>query len=194
MDPLKARVTDLEKQVMCLKRMTHVNQMLNSTLDLMRLLRLIIQTAVELLETEAASIMLVDERTGGLHFAATSGESDYETLRQIEVPLEGSIAGTICKTGKPLIIEKANQDPRHYGGVDQAIDFETRAILGVPLQVRNRTIGVLEALNKLNGELFGQEDMEVLATLAAQAAIAIENARLVARLREANQRLSELDA
>lgn len=194
MDPLKARITDLEQQVSCLKRMTQVNQMLNSTLDLVRLLRLIIQTAVELLETEAASIMLVDERTGGLHFAAASGESDYEALRQIEVPLEGSIAGTIYKTGEPLIIEEVAEDPRHYRGVDQAIDFETHAILGVPLQVRNHTIGVLEALNKLNGESFDQDDVEVLATLAAQAAIAIENARLVSRLREANQRLSELDA
>lgn len=194
MEPLKARIAALEDQVACLKRMTKVNQMLNSTLDLMRLLRLIIQTAVELLEAEAASIMLVDERTGGLHFAAASGESDYEALRQIEVPLEGSIAGTICKTGKPLIIEEAAQDPRHYRGVDQAIDFQTRAILGVPLQVRNRTIGVLEALNKLNGEAFDQDDVEVLSTLAAQAAIAIENARLIARLRDANKRLSQLDA
>jgi len=174
--------------------MMQVNQKLNSTLDLMQLLHLIIQTAVELLETEAASIMLVDERTGGLHFAAASGEHDYEALRQIEVPLEGSIAGTICKTGKPLIIEKVAEDPRHYRGVDQAIDFETHAILGVPLHVRNRTIGVLEALNKLDGGTFDQEDVEVLSTLAAQAAIAIENARLIARLREANQRLSQLDA
>ncbi len=190
---VEERLSYLEFKVECLERMVHISQLLNSTLDLRRLLGLIIQTAVDLLGTEAASILLVDERTGSLHFAASSEDSDYEMLRQIEVPIEGSIAGTVFKTGEPLIVGRADQDPRHYNGVDQAINFSTQAVLGVPLQVRKHTIGVLEAINKLNGESFTEGDVDLLSTMAAQAAVAIENARLVARLREANRRMAELD-
>jgi len=189
----EARIALLERRVATLERMSHISQMLSSTLDLTRLLQLIIRTASDMLGTEAASLLLVDERTGGLHFAASSGATSYEELSQIEVPIEGSIAGTIYKTGEPLIVDRVEKDPRHYAGVDQSIDFKTHAILGVPLRVRKRTIGVLEALNKLNGEPFNRDDVQVLSTLSAQAAVAIDNARLVARLREANRRLSELD-
>ncbi len=175
-----------------LERMVAIGQMLNSTLDLSQLLETIISTAAELVGTQAASILLMDERTGELFFAAATGSS-REELRKIKVPLVGSIAGTIYKTREPLIVADVSGDARHYTGVDQSTKFQTRSLLGVPLLVRTRCIGVLEALNKINGEPFNEEDIHTLSAMASHAAIAIENARLVASLREANQRLSELD-
>ncbi len=182
----------LTQTVERLERMVTIGQMLNSTLDLSQLLETIIRTAAELVSTQAASILLVDERTGELFFAASTGSS-REELRQIKVPVVGSIAGTIYKTGEPVIVEDVSGDSRHYTGVDQSISFQTRSLLGVPLQVRTRCIGVLEAVNKLNGEAFNEDDVHTLSTMASHSAIAIENARLVASLRDANQRLSELD-
>lgn len=175
-----------------LRRMVEISRLLNSTLDLSELLQLIIQAATEMAEAEAGSIMLVDRRTGELYFAASTGSSS-EDLRKVAVPMEGSIAGTIFKSGQPLIVGNVARDPRHYVGVDRRIDFETRSILGVPLQVRERSIGVLEVLNKLDGSSFDAGDVQVLQTLAAQAAIAIQNARLVAELRETSRRLAEVD-
>ena len=169
----------LEKTVERLERMVNIGQMLNSTLDLSQLLETIIRTAAELVGTQAASILLVDERTGELFFAASTGSS-REELREIKVPVVGSIAGTIYKTGEPVIVEDVSGDSRHYTGVDQSISFQTRSLLGVPLQVRTRCIGVLEAINKLNGERFAEDDIHTLSTMASHAAIAIENARLVA--------------
>ncbi len=187
-----ADIQRLEKTVERLERVVTIGQMLNSTLDLAQLLETIIQTAADLLSTQAASILLMDERTGELFFAASTGSS-REELREIKVPLEGSIAGAIFSTGEPIIVGDVTSDARHYTGVDQSISFQTRSLLGAPLQVRTRCIGVLEALNKLDGQPFEESDVHILLAMASHAAIAIENARLVANLREANRRLSDLD-
>ncbi len=176
-----------------LERIVAISQMLSSTLDLNHLLSLIIQTAAELANTEASSIMLVDERTEELFFAASTGEVDQTKLRQIKVPIEGSLAGTVYKTGKPLISTNTEKDQRHFDGVDHQVQFQTRELLGVPLHVRQRCIGVLEVLNKKDGSAFNADDVRLIMTLASQAAVAIENARLVAQLREANRTLADLD-
>ncbi|MEA3308528.1 MAG: GAF domain-containing sensor histidine kinase [Chloroflexota bacterium] len=175
-----------------LERMVRISRLLNSTLDLQELLQFIIQTATEMLASEAASILLEDLRTGSLYFAAATGSS-AEELRDIEVPTEGSIAGIVFHTGEVLVVSDVKKDPDYFNGVDQQTQFTTHSILAVPLQVHDYTIGVLEAVNKQGEATFTAEDMEILQTLAAQAAVAIYNARLVTTLREANQQLSELD-
>ncbi len=181
-----------EREKSRLERMIRISRLLNSTLDLQELLHFIIQTATEMLASEAASILLEDLRTGALYFAAATGSS-AEELRGIEVPTKGSIAGTVFHTGEVLIVSDVKKDLDYFNGVDQQTQFTTRSILAVPLQVHDYTIGVLEAVNKTGKAEFTAEDTEVLQTLATQAAVAIHNARLVANLREANQQLSELD-
>jgi signal transduction histidine kinase len=93
-----------------------------------------------------------------------------------------------------MLIARAEQDPRHYDGTDQAIHFQTRNILGVPLSIKESSIGVLEALNKHGDATFTEEDVKVLSTLAAQAAIAIHNAQLVGELQRAYRKLNQLDS
>jgi len=187
-----SRLDALEQETIRLKRMVRISRLLSSTLDLSRLLQLIIQTAMDMLRVEGASILLEDPRTGDLYFAAATGAA-AEELRDIEVPMEGSIAGSIYTSGKPLIVQDVGADPRHYSGSDEYVQFETRALLGVPLRVQERVIGVLEAVNKRDGSRFDEEDREILQILGAQAAVAIYNAQLVTDLREANTRLAELD-
>ncbi len=176
-----------------LERMLQTSRLLSSTLDLRQLLDLIIRTATDLIDAEASSLLLEDARTGQLFFAATTNQAP-ESLNHIIVPIDNSLAGTIYRTGEPLIVQNVENDNRHYEGVDQSLHFETRSLLGVPLQVRQKNIGVLETLNKRgNSGIFTAEDIQVQSTLASQAAIAIENARLVSQLRDANQRLAEID-
>ncbi|HID64349.1 MAG TPA: GAF domain-containing sensor histidine kinase [Anaerolineae bacterium] len=186
------KVEVLERRIAALERILRISQILTSTLQLEPLLQTITQAATELTGTEAGSIMLVDKNTGELRFEAVSG-SKREEVKRITVPLEGSIAGWIVREGKPLLIPDARKDPRFYTQVDETTDFKTRSILGVPLQVRGEIIGVLEALNKTGDGVFTQDDMHTLSTLAAHAAIAIENARLVTEIQRAYEELSELD-
>jgi signal transduction histidine kinase len=189
---LEQRITTLEQRIGYLERIVKVSQILNSTLSLEPLLRIIIQSATELTHTEACSIMLLDKRTGELHFAHTIGEGS-ESLRDVTVPLDNSIAGWIVRQGKSLLIRDVKADSRWHSQVDTTIDFETRSILGVPLKVKDQVIGAMELLNKIDDHGFGQDDIQIASTLAAQAAIAIENARLVDELQSAYDVLAELD-
>jgi signal transduction histidine kinase len=196
MDPrhelLEQKIAGLERRIAYLERIVKVSQILNSTLSLEPLLRIIIQSATELTHTEACSIMLLDKRTGELHFAHSIGEGS-EGLRDVTVPLDTSIAGWVVRKGKPLLIRDAKADPRWHSQVDKTIDFDTRSILGVPLKVKDEIIGVMELLNKIGDQGFSQDDIQIASTLAAQAAIAIENARLLDELQRAYDELAELD-
>jgi len=175
-----------------LERILAVSRELTSTVALQPLLKKIVNIAAELTASEGASILLLDAQTGELHFSAAASEPSGQ-LAAIPVPIEGSIAGTVFTSGKPLIVPDARSDPRHYKEVGRRIGFETRSLLAVPLQIKDRCIGVLEAVNKQGDQEFAQEDVETLMTLAAQAAVAIENARLVGALQEAYDRLGALD-
>jgi signal transduction histidine kinase len=175
-----------------LELMVQVSRTLTSTLDLERLLRIIIKTAADLVHSQGASIILEDQRTGVLVFRAAAGPKSQE-LVNIQVPIQGSIAGTVFQSQSPLIVQDTGQDPRHYDEVDRDLNFETSSILAVPMLFKQKPIGVLEAVNKRDGETFDENDVQILSTLASQAAVAIENARLVSQLQEANARLAELD-
>jgi signal transduction histidine kinase len=190
--PLRETIVKLERQAAHLQRILEISRVLTSTLDIDRLLTLILEASTELTDTEAASIMLLDERTGELRFAASTG-SNRDELANVRVPIEGSIAGTILKQRAPLVVGDVSQDPRHFTQAAQKTGFTTRSILGVPMTIKDRPIGVLEALNKRGNAYFGEEDIQVLTTFANQAAVAIENTRLVAALNKAYQKLNDLD-
>jgi signal transduction histidine kinase len=175
-----------------LKRLVDLSVALNSTLDLDAMLQTIITTAGEVLDCEAASILLYDEIHPRLYFAAATG-SDPNKLAEIPVPIEGSLAGTIFRTNHPLILNEAGQDPRHYSLVSDHIQFHVRTLLGVPMHIQERVIGVLEAVNKRSGG-FDAQDESVLSVVASHAAIAINNARLMRALQQAFDKVKEADA
>jgi len=174
-----------------LARLMEVNQTLNSTLNIDDLLQYIIKTAAELLDCEATSLLLYDEKRNRLFFAAATG-SDPKKMAQIPVPIDGSLAGTIFREGKSIILNDVSQDPRHYGGVGQQMHFESRSLLGVHMSIRDKGVGVLEALNKRDGE-FTDADERLLSMLASQAAIALYNAQLIQALQKAYDDLTETD-
>ena len=190
--PLRETISTLQRQTARLQRILEISRVLTTTLDIDPLLGIILDASTELTDTEAASIMLLDERSGELVFAASTG-SKKEELANVRVPLEGSIAGTILRQRAPLVVGDVTKDPRHFSQAAQKIGFVTRSILGVPMTIKDRPIGVLEALNKKGDAYFAEEDIQVLTTFANQAAVAIENARLVAALRKAYQKLNDLD-
>lgn len=159
-----------------LERLIEISRTLASTLDHHQLLRNIIAAAAELTESEAASILLADSKSGELRFEATTN-IDSAQMEGLVIPMENSIAGWIFTNAQTLLVPDTRQDPRWNREVDSKVSFVTRSILGVPLRHRNQTIGVLEALNKHEGT-FTAEDTGVLEALAAQAAVAIVNSRL----------------
>jgi signal transduction histidine kinase len=184
-------MNNLEQRIRSLERIVSVSRDLTSTVALEPLLKRIVDTAADLTASQAASILLKDARTGELHFRACSGGSS-EQLVSIPVPVDNSIAGTVLSSGEPLIANNTREDPRHYPEVGHQIGKEIRSVVAVPLQIDKRRIGVLELVNKRSGQTFTSDDVETLQLLGAQAAVAIENARLVSELRRANARLKKL--
>jgi len=186
----ETKLREMERKFEALNRMVQVSLRMNSTLKLQPLLEYIMDAATEITGAEAASILLMDKNTNELSFtAATAGSDD---LMGLVVPLEGSIAGLIISENRAIIIDDAAHDPRHFKNVDQAVEFQTRAILGVPMRIRENLIGVLEVLNKREGR-FNDEDLRHITILAAQAAVAIENARLITAIQKANEELEKLN-
>jgi signal transduction histidine kinase len=183
------QLRDLEGRHQQLLRLVELSVTLNSTLDLDDLLQLITATATELLDCEAASILLYDEKNPRLYFAAATG-SDPAQLAEIPVPIENSLAGTIFRTNRHIILNDAEQDPRHYSMVSDHIKFRVKTLLGVPMPIRDRTVGVLEALNKHNG-VFDERDATLLSVTASHAAIAINNARLLLSTQQALEKVKE---
>jgi K+-sensing histidine kinase KdpD len=152
---------------------------LSSTLNLPRLLDIILDSTVKLTNTAASSILLIDRQTGNLYFEATSNMPPAK-MERIEVPLEGSIAGWVAQHGQPRVIQQVKSEEQFTvpAQIDRMTRLSTESLLAVPLKVKGDVIGVLEVMNKKDKQLFTHEDVETLLALAGQAAVAIENVRL----------------
>ena len=125
----------------------------------------------------------LDEETGDLNITTATGESGQQVTRR-QVPAHQGIAGWVVDNGEAAVVDSPKDDARFYAVMDQAIQFETRNMVAVPLKVRDETIGVVEVINKRDGS-FSELDADLAQALANQAAIAIDNARLYARLADA---------
>jgi signal transduction histidine kinase len=158
------------------RRLVDIARDLASTLDLDILLSRIVHAATEISGAEAASILLYDDTSQQLYFQVSTN-MDESMQRGILVPLEGSIAGWIVTNHKPVRITNAHEDDRFFPKVEKTTGFSTHSLVGIPLVTKNKIVGVLEALNKHEGK-FTETDESMLLVLGAQAAVAIENARL----------------
>ncbi len=190
-----ALIARLSEQIHSLQqRLTHltlfydIGQKLTSSLDLSEVLQETTALAASVLDADASTLMLLDERTQELVFEIPVGGASG-LLRQQRIPVTQGIAGWVARHNAPVICNDVANDPRFNSQVDAMTGYVTRSVICVPLQVKGRIIGVLEVLNKRQPEGFNQQDLEWLSTLGAQAAIAIENARLYENLRQEQERI-----
>jgi len=182
---------DPQRHTYQLSRLVETSLALNSTLDVVALLQNIIHVAADVLNCETASLLLYEEVTGQLRFAAASG-SDPEALAAIPVPLEGSLAGQVYRQNQALVVNDLSNDPRHFTKISEETQFHARRLVAVPMSIRDSVIGVLEGMNKHDGD-FNNDDVYMLSVIASQAAVAIQNASLVQQLRSALEELTKQD-
>ena len=174
-----------------LERLLEVVRGLTTAPDLKSFLQTIINEAIELTNSELASILEYDETAEELRFLAMHWFRDL--LRPMGVPLDGSAAGWVFRRGQPLIIQDVKADQRHFKVVDRVTRHETHSLVAVPLMVRGEVVGVLEALNKKDNAHYTEEDLTILETLAALAAQAIKNDSLQRKVRATSVELAELE-
>jgi HD-GYP domain-containing protein (c-di-GMP phosphodiesterase class II) len=171
-----------------LEILTKLSGLLNSSLDFEYVKRRTITAVTELLDCGTSSLLLKDEK-GQLFFEVALGEKG-EIVKRFQLKMGEGIAGWVAMHGEPLIVPNAVEDPRFFKNVDQASDFVTHNIICVPLRIKKDIIGVIQGINKREGE-FTQDDLELFESFADQIAIALDNARLYEELNEMARKLVE---
>lgn len=165
-----------------------VGQTMASTFDLTKLLNDTLQLTTSVIDAAASALMLIDEQSNELVVELTHGAEEVVVPRE-RIGLDEGIAGWVATHGQPLIVNDVSRDSRFSQEADTHISSLTRSIAAVPLQIKGKTIGILEVLNRFSPDGFDEEDLRLMLTLATQAAIAIENARLYQSLREERDRI-----
>jgi K+-sensing histidine kinase KdpD len=162
---------------------------MNSSYNLIDLLNQVLVLAAQLVEAESASLIIHDHARDALVILVPTGPG-AEAVRDLEIPKDTGIVGWVYRHSLSVISNDTAADSRFYAAIDAASGYSSRQILCVPLNVKDRKLGALEAINKTGSGTssgkgrpgFSQADQHLLEMFSAQAAIAIENTRLTVSL------------
>ncbi len=154
--------------------------------DFARLLRSVVEVARAIFGAKASSIMLLDEETDELVFAAVAGESE-QGLVGTRLASSTGIAGWVLSSQTPLVLEDVSSDPRFARDVAERTGYVPKGIMAVPLLADERSLGVLQVLDRPQRSRFSLQEMELLGLFASQAAIALD---LLASARRARAALA----
>ncbi len=182
----------LERQVHNLGKLVEINGIINSTLDIGKLLTIIMEIIKDIMDTETSSMLLYEESTRDLVFRVALGEAGRELQERYRVTIGQGIAGWVAENRKGLIINDAYNDPRFDPNFDRKTGFKTRAILCVPLLFKGKLLGVIQAINPLKKDGFDEDDQRVFITFANQAVLAVQNAIFFQKALEEERIMNEL--
>lgn len=179
----KARLfIELDRSVKQFATLADVNALLNSTLDQKVIRKRAMEAITLLMDAEVGSLLLVDDEKRELYFEVALGEKG-DKVKEIRLKMGEGIAGWVAERGEPLLIRDVKKDPRFYKSADKKTDFITRDMICVPVKVKDKIIGVLQAINKKQG-IFTEDDLKLFKLFSNQVAIALDNARLYEEIRE----------
>ena len=179
-----------QRQMKALVALAETARVVSASLDLSEVLQRILSQTMSTLDVEAASLALIDEVTDELEFKVASG-SGSESMIGIRLARGEGIAGWVVDRNEPIIVEDVQSDSRFYPAVDQQIGFKTQTLACVPIRVKEKVKGVLEAINPRVGS-FEPHQLEILMGIAGLAGTAIEHARLFTETQAARQRYAGL--
>ncbi|MEA3560732.1 MAG: GAF domain-containing SpoIIE family protein phosphatase [Candidatus Omnitrophota bacterium] len=174
----KVEIKVIQRRVKDLSSLIEVSRVINSTLDLTELLDIVMKIAKKVMRAEASSLMLIDEQAKELVYEVALGSKGKEIKKKFRLKIGQGIAGWVAKYRKPLLVKDVTKDPRFFGKPDKTTGFKTRSILCVPMNAKDKTIGILQAINPLDRTMFSEEDTDLFTAFASQAAVAITNARM----------------
>ena len=166
----------LERQLHNLSKLVEINRIINSTLDIGKLLTLIMEIIKEIMETEASTLLLYEEETDDLVFKVAISDVGDKLQEKYRVKVGQGIAGWVARERKSIYVNDVYQDDRFEPDFDKKTGFTTRAILCAPLLFKGKLLGVIQAINPVNRPRFTDEDMNLFKSFADQAVLAVQNA------------------
>lgn len=185
---LRVQNQENKERLAAMMALQELARSLTLELNLDPLLKMTLRSAVEVVNATAGSLLLLDPLTGHLVFEVIEGGGG-EALQKRRMRSDEGIAGWVFQNRRAVIVEDVHSDERFYPGIDQVTSFQTSSLLCAPLMIRGEAIGVLQVLNKKSGEVFNNNDLDIMNIFAAQSAVAIENARLYEAVREERDRV-----
>eukprot|EP00762_Andalucia_godoyi_P004748 ANDGO_03658.mRNA.1 Adenylate cyclase 2 len=175
-------LADVRQSLAMSRALNEITVAMGSIMERQAVLEIIMEKSKQLMRSEASSLMLLDEKAQELVFNVATG-SRGSAIKEFRFPVGKGIAGYVAQTGEPLLVPDAYQDPRFNKEADKKSGFVTKSILCVPLKVHGKVLGVVQVINCLRKPCFDDSDLQMLLSLAAHAAISIENARLYEEVR-----------
>lgn len=166
-----------ERKVVELDNLLKATEAIASAMQLDPLLDTIMERGMKVMDAEGCSVLLVDEKEKKLQFVAASG-AKKEEVKKLSLNMGEGVAGWVAQNDQPLLIDDVSKDDRFSKKIDETLTQKTKSLICVPLKVKERTIGVMEVMNKRGDRTFTERDMVLFKPLSAQAAVAIERAKL----------------
>ena len=171
----------LRKKVDALSSMARLNEKFSSTMEMDELLDVIFEEASRLAGAERSSLMLLNEQAREMTIKLVRGPKE-KVLKDFAVPMDDGLAGQVAKVGEPLLVKNLEKDAR-FKRPGRA-GYKTNSFVILPLKAAGRIVGVLNVADKITGELYDEEDLELLRSLATQATVALERSELFERSQE----------
>lgn len=171
-----------------LMKMLSIQLAIGEDMEFQELMELIIDKTKDVMEAEAASLMLLDPDRQELNFLIARSEKGEEVKRH-RLRIGQGIAGWVAEKGEPVIINDVASDARFFADIDKATEFKTRNMICVPLRYKGRITGVIQVINKKREEKFRESELELFIEFSHQIAAAIENFSLLQQLKNTNEEL-----
>ncbi|MEP7146341.1 MAG: GAF domain-containing SpoIIE family protein phosphatase, partial [bacterium] len=178
---MKKEINNIREMHGMVQEMNYVNELtqrISEKKPLQILLKEILESCETLMNAEASSLLIYDPKENNLYFQIATGDKS-EAVKKITCRIGEGIAGWVALHREPLLVEDCYEDPRFNKEVDKLSSFKTRSMLCVPMIHKEKLIGVIQVINKREGNIFTERDLNIFRILASQCAISIENARLI---------------
>ena len=170
--------TRMERMLNELGTLHEITHALESSENIDTLLAYIMKKSQLVMQAESASLMLVIEETNELEFKIVLGPK-ATAVKPFRLPIGKGISGWVAQTGKPVLIPDCYSDPRFDPSFDKRSGYRTRSMLTVPMIYQSKTLGVMSIINRHDGKPFDENDKLLFTIFASQAALSIENRRLL---------------
>jgi signal transduction histidine kinase len=191
-DMLRNGYMSLTEQLIGLRMIQHVARDLVSELEIDRLLKRILRSAILAVDGAAGALLLLDPSGEELVFSVVEGGGGA-ALRGQRMDRERGLAGWVLEHNEPLLIADVREDKRFFESISSQVDYEVRSLICIPLVAKSDLIGVIQVLNKATDVPFDEDDLSLLSSFAAQSATAIENARLYQDLKRERDRIIAIE-
>ncbi len=184
----KRQISESEEELRSLRALAGIGEVINSSLDLDAVLRIVMDTIIRLVVAERGFLMLPNDQNELTMRVARNWEQ--ESISPADFAISRTIISQVAQDRKPILTTNAQQDPR-FVNQDSIVAFNLRSILCVPMLAKAELVGVVYVDNRIRSGIFTRAELDLLTAFGNQASVAIENARLFASLQHTLTEVTE---